>query len=121
MQREKHSAVVKQVQIGPFIVDAGKILTKELSPADGTVNFNPAETFKLSDKNQTMNLKLRAGFSLVTLDGSIDSNIDLHSELPLPPSGAAGALQVTILPAEGTARVTAPETLYHHRSLAVPW
>jgi hypothetical protein len=68
-----HRAVVKQVQIRPFIVDAGKILTKEVSRVDSTVIFNPAEIFKLSDKNggQTMNLKLRAGFSLVTPDGSI--------------------------------------------------
>jgi hypothetical protein len=116
----KHSAVVKQVQIQPFIVDGGKILPQELSPADGTVTFNPAEIFKLSDKNQTVTLKLRAGFSLVTPDGSIDSNINLHSELPLPPSGAATALSIVVERPEGTTQVTAPETLYHNRSL-LPW
>jgi hypothetical protein len=108
------SAPVKELQIQPFIVDAGKILTKELSP-DDTVTFNPAEKFKLSDKNQT--IKLRARFSLVTPDGSISSNIDLHSELPLPPSGATTVLQFNFVPSKGTFRVTAPETIYHHRSL----
>jgi hypothetical protein len=62
---------VKEVQIEPFIVDGGKILMKELSSADGSVTFNPAEIFKISDKNETMNLKLLAALLLVTPDGSI--------------------------------------------------
>jgi hypothetical protein len=112
---------VKEVQIEPFIVDGGKILMKELSSADGSVTFNPAEIFKISDKNETMNLKLLAAFLLVTPDGSIQTNIDLHSELQLPPSGARAEVKIVISPAEGAARVTAPATLYHHRSLTVPW
>src|SRR6202008_4380716 len=96
----------------------GKILMKELSSADGSVTFNPAE---ISDKNETMNLKLLAAFLLVTPDGSIQTNIDLPSELQLPPSGARAEVKIVISPAEGAARVTAPATLYHHRSLTVPW
>jgi hypothetical protein len=109
---------VKEVQIQPFIVDAGKVLTKELSPADGTVTFNPAEKLKLSE-NQT--IKLGARFSLVTPDGFTVSSIDLHSELSLPPSGVTGVFQYSVVPPVGTARVTEPVTLYHHRALAVFW
>jgi hypothetical protein len=102
-------------------VDAGKILTKESSTADVTVTFNPAEIFKLSDNNQTINLKLLARFSLLTPDGSVYSNVDLHSTFSPPRSGATGVLQYSIVPTEGTARVTEHETLYHNRGLAKIW
>jgi hypothetical protein len=117
------SFLIKQFQIKPFIVDGGKILTKELGTSDNTVVFNPSEIFKISDKNggQTMNLKLRAGFWLLTPDGAIFTSIDLHSELALPPSGAAIQLGLVILSAEGPTRVSPIETLYHHRSFRVPW
>ena len=119
----RQSFVIKQFQIKPFIVDAGKILTKEFGASDNTTIFNPSEIFKTSDKNsgQTMNLKLRAGFWLLTPDGSIFTSIDLHSELALPPSGAAIEVKGFIFSAERTTRVSPTETLYHHRSFRVPW
>jgi hypothetical protein len=104
-----------QFQVQPFIIKAGEILTKEVSISDNPLTFKPAET------SGSETIKLRAGFWLVTPDSSTYASTDLLSNFSLPPSGASQSVTIVVVPREGAATFSPTTTLYHNRSVALPW
>ena len=91
----------------PFIVKAGEIATKEVSTSDSPLTFRP------TDRSETV--KLRARFSLLTPDGLVYRDAELY-DYRLPPQNGGDSMNFKIV--VGMSPAT---TLYHNRSVALPW
>ena len=111
-----HSDQVKQIQVQPFIVKAGEIITKELRTSDSPLTFKPTAT------TGSETISLQARFALVTPNGSTFAPID-PSDFSLPASGTSYTTpSFTLLgPPGATQPLSPPTTLYHNWSVAPPW
>jgi hypothetical protein len=106
---------VAKFEVQPFIVDAGKIVTKGMSTSPSILTIKP------SNANGGETMKLLVGVWLTTSDGTMRVNTDLHAGLPIPTSGASLALTLNVMPREGAATLAAAQSLYHRRRFGFPW